>query len=156
MANSLTGHDDRDAVPLPVKSGPWGGDRQIGALIAEVKIDALFFFPDPLMPMPHDVDVKALLRLALVYIGPSAAAHPESIAIRHVVIGFLPGLQVDKPKVPVRSPRLPAENGDPAIRPSGNRSTQAISALDRDHITSEAIGGSVKVTGFGAARPSSA
>lgn len=55
-----------------LKSGPLGGDQQIGALIAEGGVAGLFFFVDPLSPHPHDVDVKALMRLALVYDIPMA------------------------------------------------------------------------------------
>ena len=70
-ATGTTGSRLREAWPeldvTRVKSGPLGGDQQIGALIAEGRLDMLIFFIDPLSPQPHDVDVKALTRLATLY-----------------------------------------------------------------------------------------
>lgn len=69
---SLLKADMPDLDILLMKSGPLGGDQQIGALIVEGRISLLVFLVDPLSPHPHDVDVKALTRLAVVYDVPMA------------------------------------------------------------------------------------
>ncbi len=74
-ATGNTGQRIIDKTGLKVtllQSGPYGGDMELGALIANGKLDYLIFFWDPLQAHPHDVDVKALLRVAVLYNVPIA------------------------------------------------------------------------------------
>ncbi|WP_420404702.1 methylglyoxal synthase [Nisaea sp.] len=70
VATGTTGRMIAEETGLEVRrfsSGPLGGDQQMGALIAEGGLDILIFFTDPMTTMPHDVDVKALVRLCTLY-----------------------------------------------------------------------------------------
>jgi methylglyoxal synthase len=74
-ATATTGKRVSDIIGLPVElllSGPLGGDAEVGAMIAENQLDAVIFFCDPLTAQPHDVDVRMLMRLAILHNVPIA------------------------------------------------------------------------------------
>jgi len=90
FATGTTGKRIEDETGLSItklKSGPLGGDQQIGAGIAEGTIQAVIFFMDPLSPHPHDVDVKALLRIAVLYDVPMACNEQTA---NFIIDGFSP------------------------------------------------------------------
>lgn len=84
FATGTTGKSIVDKTGLEItllKSGPLGGDAQLGSMIVEKNLDGLIFFIDALAAMPHDVDVKALVRLATLYDVPFACNQSTADAV---------------------------------------------------------------------------
>ena len=118
-ATRTTGRMISDELGLPVTtfhSGPLGGDLEIGARISRGGIDFLIFFWDPLEPLPHDPDVRALLRVAVVWNVPvacnraSADFMVSSPLMRESYDRLVPPYSADSgPPTETPSPRPPAQ-----------------------------------------------
>lgn len=91
FATGTTGGRIAEALPalelIRLLSGPLGGDQQLGAMIAEGRIDGMVFFVDPLSPHPHDVDVKALIRVATLADIPFACNRATGDAVMRACFG---------------------------------------------------------------------
>ena len=106
FATRTTGRALETHLGVPIHlllSGPQGGDAQLGTLIAEDRIDVVFFFWDPLTPQPHDVDVKALLRLAVLHDVPIACNRSSAdYVISSPLFASQESYRSDRERAPVR------------------------------------------------------
>lgn len=102
FATGTTGLRIQEATGLNItrfQSGPLGGDQQIGAMIAQNKMDAVFFFRDPLTAQPHEPDVTALVRLCDVYSIPLATnMGTAELLIRGLELGLIEWRNIVKEK----------------------------------------------------------